>query len=222
MKKWLNLEETQTPDGSTLSLHQHDDTLVIRVNGRELMSTRHFASEEKLGEIACSPYKDKVGAKVLIGGLGLGFTLRAALANLHQSAQVIVAELMPEIVTWNKKPEYKLAAASLADPRTRVLMDDVGTVIGRSAKSFDAIMLDADNGTTAMSTQGNSALYESHGLYAIQAALKPGGIVVYWSAQEDPLFVKKMHKSGFKVEVQKVRSHHTSGGKHTLILGRNF
>ena len=220
MKKWELLEQTTTPDGSTMSLHTHDGTYVIRVDGRELMSTRHAASEERLAEVACAPFTTKKAPQVLIGGLGLGFTLRKALETLPATAKVVVAELVPAVVEWNKKPAYNLAASELADRRTRIVLGDVGTLIAKSSGEFDAIMLDADNGTTAMSSIGNRKLYEEVGLAQVMAALKPEGVVVYWSAQEEPMFKKRMAKAGFDVKVEKARLHSTSGGKHTLLIGR--
>ena len=201
MKTWTVLEQVTTPDGSELALVTDECDYVIRVNGRELMSTRHFFSEEQLAVVACAELKKKKGVRVIIGGLGLGFTLRAALASLGADAEVVVAELLPEIVSWNQNPSYKLASAALADPRTHVVIGDVAPLIARSRNTFDAIMLDADNETTAMNTAGNSSLYQAHGLARVHAALLPGGRVVYWSAGEDPLFAKRLGKSGFDVEL---------------------
>lgn len=220
MKKWTTLEDITTPDGSRMTLVSHDKDYVIRVNDRELMSTRHYASEEKLAQYACIPVAERANPRVLIGGLGLGFTLRAALKFLPAKAQVVVAELLPEVVAWNKNPAYPLAAASLADPRTTVEIGDVAKLIARSDAGFDAIMLDVDNGTTAMCTEGNRSLYLRNGLTNVRKALRPKGIVVYWSAQEDPLFAKQLDKAGFKVEIQQARAHTTGGSIHTLLIGR--
>lgn len=220
MKKWSLLEEVKTPDGSLMTLHTHDGTYVIRVNGRELMSTRHFASEEKLAEFACLPVSKRTSPRVLIGGLGLGFTLRAALRSLPQKSEVIVAELLPEVVAWNKNPAYGLAGESLADPRTIIQMGDVADIIARADSAFDAIMLDVDNGTTAMSTAGNKSLYQRQGLANIWKALRPAGLTVFWSAQEEPIFAKQMQKAGFKLDIRQVRAHATGGSIHTLLIGR--
>jgi spermidine synthase len=220
MKKWSLLEEAKTPDGSLMTLHTHDGAYVIRVNGRELMSTRHFASEEKLAEFACLPVSNRTSPRVLIGGLGLGFTLRAALKSLPPKSEVVVAELMPEVVAWNRNPDYGLAAECLADPRTKIEMGDVADIIARTDSGFDAIMLDVDNGTTAMSTDGNKNLYQRQGLANIWKALRPAGLVVFWSAQEEPLFAKQMQKAGYKVDIRQVRAHATGGSIHTLLLGR--
>jgi len=220
MKKWTLLEETTGPNGSKITLHSHDSDYAIRVNGRELMSSRHHYSEEQLAQVACSPFGGKMRAHVLIGGLGLGFTLRKALSLLGPDSRVTVAEILPEIVTWNQNPAYQLAGDSLADPRTQVEMGDVAEIIKKNSSAFDAIMLDADNETTAMNTSGNSSLYESHGLAQVYQALRPHGVAVYWSAGADPHFAKKMGRSGFKVETQRARISPTSNGAHFLYIGR--
>jgi spermidine synthase len=219
MKRATVLEQVKTPDGSTLALVEHDGEYSLRVNGRELMSTRHSFSEEQLGVVACQGRARLKDARVLIGGLGLGFTLRAALAHLGRSARVVVAELVPEVVTWNRNPAYPLAAVALADPRTQVMLGDVADILGQSPNSFDAIMLDADNQTTSMNTAGNSSLYQPAGLTKVWNKLEPGGTVVYWSAGEEPLLAKRLAATGFEVEVQCVRKHPTAGGHHWLLVG---
>jgi len=220
VKKWTLLEQITTPDGSRLSLAEHDGTYAIRVNGRELMSSRHSFSEEQLGVVACQPLRHAARARVLIGGLGLGFTLRAALSTLARDAQVVVAELLPEVVTWNRNPAYPLSSEALADPRTEVVIGDVARVIEQSEARFDALMLDADNQTTSMNTAGNTRLYQASGLAAVHRALKDGGTAVYWSAGEEPAFVDRFGKSGFEVEVQRVRRHPSSKASHFLLVGR--
>jgi spermidine synthase len=203
-----------------LTLHEHDGNYMIRVNGRELMSSRHHHSEDRLAEVACAKIREKGGARVLIGGLGLGFTLRAALRSLMPDAEVTVAELMPVVVAWNENPAYGLAAKELADKRTRVDICDVYDLIAKARGRFDAIMLDVDNGTTAMMTGGNQRLYHEEGLAMVAAALKKGGRVVYWSAQDEPIFAKRMGRSGFKVESMRVPVHPNGGGMHTLLVGQ--
>ena len=219
MKQATLLEQVKTPDGSTLALVERDGQYAIRVNGRELMSTRHSFSEEQLGVVACQPRATLDAACVLIGGLGLGFTLRAALANLARNARVLVAELLPEVVAWNRNPAYPLASVELADPRTEVLIGDVADIMVRCPDSFDAIMLDADNQTTSMNTAGNTSLYHPAGIARVWRKLVPGGTVVYWSAGEDPLLAKRLASGGFDVEVRRVRKHPTSGGHHVLLVG---
>ena len=221
MKRATVLEQVTTPDGSTMALVERDGEYVIRVNGRELMSTRHSFSEEQLGVVACQGRAQLEDACVLIGGLGLGFTLRAALAHLAPGARVLVAELIPEVVDWNRNAAYPLAAAALADPRTKVMLGDVADLLAQSQDStFNAIMLDADNQTTSMNTAGNTSLYQPAGIAKVWRKLKPGGTVVYWSAAEDPLLAKRLGAGRFAVEVHRVRRHPTgSGGHHWLIVG---
>ena len=218
MKRATVLEQVKTPDGSTMALVERDGEYVIRVNGRELMSTRHSFSEEQLGVVACRERAQLEGACVLIGGLGLGFTLRAALAHLGRDALVLVAELVPEVVDWNRNPAYPLASAELADPRTKVMIGDVADIMLRIQHGFDAIMLDADNQTTSMNTAGNTSLYHRAGIAKVWRKLKPGGTVVYWSAGEDPLLAKRLATGGFEVEVHRVRKHPTGGGGHHVLL----
>lgn len=220
MKKATVLEQVTTPDGSVQALVERDGQYMIWVNGRELMSTRHAFSEEQLGVLGCQPLLGRKNARVLIGGLGLGFTLRAALDNLGPDAQVVVAELMPQVVEWNRNPAYPLASAALANRRTEVVLGDVADVIAKSAARFDAILLDADNETTAMNTAGNSSLYRGAGLASIARALKPRGSVVYWSVGDDPALVKRLTQAGFAVESRKVRKHQAAktGGYHVLII----
>src|SRR5690606_25139209 len=177
MKRATVLEQVTTPDGSTMVLVERDGQYVIRVNGRELMSTRHSFSEEQLGVVACQKRAHLEDACVLIGGLGLGFTLRAALAILARDAQVVVAELVPEVVDWNRNSAYPLAVAELRDPRTKVTIGDVADIMVRSQCSFDAVMLDADNQTTSMNTAGNASLYQPAGIAKVWRKLKPGGTV---------------------------------------------
>ena len=220
MKRSILLEKAETPDGKRLELFEHDGRYVIRVDGVELMSTRRHASEERLAELVCAGFSKQKGIRVLVGGLGFGFTLRAALAQLAPDAKVVVSELMPQVVEWNRKPEYKLGADVLADPRVRVVEEDVAKIIDRERGTFDGIMLDVDNGPGGFTTDFNDRLYEEMGLYRIQGAQKPGGVVGFWSASADPLFVKRLTRAGYEVDVQRARAHSTSGGWHTLFMAK--
>jgi spermidine synthase len=208
------------PDGTVLTLYRHDGNYVIRVGGAELMSTRRFHSEEQLAELVCAPLRDRPGARVLIGGLGLGFTLRAALRTLGPDAEVVVAEIVGGVIEWNRNPEYPLAAGSLADPRVELRHDDVANVLRQGRGAYDAIMLDVDNGADALTTGGNAELYRSRGVKTAAAALRPRGCLAYWSADEDPEFAALLRRAGLSVESVRVRAHATSGGPHTLLLAR--
>jgi spermidine synthase len=220
MKKWTAVDQALTPDGKTISLHEHDGSYMIQVDGVPLMSTRQHASEERLAELACAHVRETRGARVLIGGLGFGFTLRAALATVGDEATVVVAEILGAVIAWNRNPGLPLAADALADPRVTVLQEDVGEVICEGRGSFDAIILDVDNGPAALSTDGNRRLYDSSGLRSARAALRPGGCLALWSVAPDPSFERRMTQAGFRVEVQRCRSHVSSGRWHTLFLGR--
>lgn len=220
MKKWTLLDQATTPEGKTLSLHEHDGRYTIRINGIDLMSTHQHASEEKLAELACAHIRTKPGARVLIGGLGFGFTLRAALASVPADASLVVAEIMGAVICWNANPAFHLAAAVLADPRVKTVQRDVADVMKEERAGFDSIILDVDNGPAALTTASNGSLYRRSGLLLAKSALRPGGCIGYWSAGADPAFAKLMSGVGFAVDVQRARAHATSGGWHTLFLGR--
>jgi spermidine synthase len=221
MKKWTSVDTALMPDGKTIFLYEHDGAYSVRVGGAELMSTRRHASEERLAELACAKAKDISGSLVLIGGLGFGFTLRAALSALRADATVIMAEILAAVVAWNRRPSLKLAADAIADQRVTVLQKDVADVIIESRGSFDCIILDVDNGPAALSTDGNHRLYDAEGLRIIRAALRPGGCMAIWSASPDPAFERLMARVGFAVDVQRCRPRAKSGGWHILFLGRS-
>lgn len=220
MKKLERLAETRTPDGTMLVLFRHDGEFLIRADGAELMSTRHHRSEDMLAELACASLRDSEHARVLIGGLGFGFTLRAALRILPATAQVVVAELVRAVIDWNQNAEYDLACASLRDARVELRHADVAQVLRDSAGTFDAIMLDVDNGPDPMTTSGNGALYGDAGIRMTTAALRPGGCLVYWSAQDDRKFERALRRASLVVEVARVWSHGTSGALHALFVAR--
>jgi spermidine synthase len=220
MKKWTAIDTALMPDGKTISLSEHDGTYSVRIDGADLMSTRRHASEEKLAELACAHAREIRGARILIGGLGFGFTLKAALGALAADATVVMVEILAAVVAWNRNPSFKLAADAMADPRVVVLEKDVGEVIRESRGSFDSIILDVDNGPVALSTDGNSRLYDFVGLQLALAALRPAGCLAVWSAAPAPAFAELMARAGFQVDVQRCRPHANSGGWHTLYLGR--
>lgn len=223
MKRWNTLAKVATPDGSALTLVEHDGEFVLRVNGRELMSTMRHASELRLGELGglAAHAMRKPRPRILIGGLGLGFTLRGALAKAPQDAEVVVAELMPEVLEWNRNAAWPLAHDVLADPRTTVVVGDVFGLVAKAEQRFDAILLDADNGTTAMMTEGNKRLYASSGLGVVKGALNPGGIAVYWSAAaKEPALEHTLKKLGFEVRVEVIRAYGHGGPRHSLTIAR--
>jgi spermidine synthase len=220
MKKWNMIDTALMPDGKTISLREHDGTYAIRVDGAELMSTRRNASEMKLAELACAQAREIRGARVLIGGLGFGFTLKAALAALAPDATVTVVELLAAVIAWNKNPVFALAADALSDPRVVLLQKDVGEMIREYPGTFDSILLDVDNGPAALSTEENQRLYDQAGVTRAFAALRPGGCLAVWSAAGDPVFEKIMRRAGFTLDVERCRAHTASGGWHTLFIGR--
>ncbi len=220
MKKWTTLERALTPDGKILSLEEHDGSYAIRVDGIPLMSTRQHASEERLAELACAHLREIPCARVLIGGLGFGFTLKAALRSVASDASIVVAELLRPVIDWNRDPELPLASAALKDPRVTVQPEDAFIMIRRARGAFDSIILDVDNGPAALSTDGNSRLYDSAGLRASRLALRPGGCIAFWSAAPDTAFERRLEQAGFRVQVERCRSHGSSGRWHTLFLGR--
>jgi len=201
MKPHHKLAETTTPNGGRLTLHEHDGHYCIRLDGQDLMHSFTAASEVMLGEIAADRYSGQAKATVLISGLGLGFTLKAVLAKAGPNVSVKVAELMPEVVAWNREFMRSLNGALLDEPRVEVLVENVVGVIARaSAATYDAILLDIDNGPTAMVEKGNGRLYDRIGIERIATALKPGGKTAVWSAREDPAFEKRLIKAGFVVQ----------------------
>ncbi len=218
MKPFERLGEARTPDGSVLTLYRHDGSYLICANGIELMSTRRHLSEDRLAEVACEPLRERAGARVLIGGLGLGFTLRAALGTLPADAEVVVAELVPEVIAWNTDPRYALSGEAIGDPRVRVVCDDVSNVLAANADGFDAIMLDTDNGPDGMLMSENARLYAARGVERTVAALRDGGRIVYWSVGDDPRFVRALRRAGLRVETLRVRAHDTVRSTHTLYV----
>jgi spermidine synthase len=219
VKKWTRVDKTLTADGKTISLHEHDGSYTIRVDGATLMSTRQHASEEKLAELACAHLKGKCRARVLIGGLGFGFTLKASLSALAPDATVVVAEILAAVVAWNRNPSFNLAVGETEDPRVTVLHQDVGEVIREARGDFDSIVLDVDNGPAALSTEGNNRLYDHAGLHSTITALRPEGCLAVWSVAPDPAFERLMTSAGFRVEVRSCRSRSNSGRWHTLFFG---
>ncbi|HEV3052530.1 MAG TPA: hypothetical protein VGX50_19620 [Longimicrobium sp.] len=220
MKRVERLGEAVAPDGSLLEFYRHDRDYAIRVDGQELMSTRRHGSEDMLADLACAPLREHAGARVLIGGLGLGFTLRAALRSLAPDARVVVAEIVDEVIRWNRNPEYGLAADALRDPRVDLRHDDVANVLAANPGGFDAIMLDVDNGAAALTTQGNGALYRAQGIRRAAAALRPGGRLAYWSAAEEPAFATALRRAGLSVEVVRARAHPGLRVWHSILIAR--
>ena len=218
MKPVERLGEARTPDGTVIALYRHDGAYLIRADGVELMSTRRHLSEDRLAEVACAPLKNVSQARVLIGGLGLGFTLRAALRELQADAEVVVAELVAEVIAWNANPAYELSAEAMRDVRVTVVHDNVVNVLRTNPGGFNAIMLDTDNGPEGMLMSENARLYAGRGIDITVAALRSGGSIVYWSVGDDPTFAGALERHGLRVSSLRVRAHDTSGPMHTLYV----
>ena len=221
MKPWELLGQTRAPDGAELALTLRSGEYVILANGKSLMSSRMHGSEEALATFVCARIRSRKAPRVLIGGLGMGFTLRAALDLLPPDGEVVVAELLPAVVEWNRGPLGPLAGHPLKDRRVRVELGDVAATLRSSAGAFDAILLDVDNGPAAFATSGNAGLYGDAGLASARTALRKGGVLAVWSAREDRKFEQRLRYAGFRVEVEGVRGRLKKGGpRHTIFLGR--
>lgn len=206
--------------GRMLRLYRGKDDYAIKLSGgHELMNTRQHGSEDALGRLPCQRVAERPGARVLIGGLGMGFTLAAALAELRADAEVIVAELIPAVVDWNRGELGERSGRPLDDPRTHVHVGDVAKLIRRSPGGFDAIALDVDNGPEGLTQDENDWLYGPDGLAAVWAALRPGGVAAWWSAGPDPAFEARLRKNGFCVASHRVHAHGQRGPRHLIWLG---
>lgn len=191
-----------------MSLYEHDGAYSISFQGQELMHSGASASELRLGELGVENFSKDAKPRVFIGGLGLGFTLKTTLAGLGTDARVEVAELLQQVVDWNREYLGELNGGSLDDPRVSVLIGDAVQHIRKvPANTYDAMILDVDNGPTGMVKPSNSSLYSQKGLYAVKTALKPGGRVVFWSAGEDQYFKARMGRVGFRVGVVPAKVH---------------
>lgn len=205
MKPQVQLAEARAPDGARLTLHAHDGHFVVRADGQALMHSALPESEERLGELAAEAAQPRQAARVLVGGLGLGFTLRRVLAGLGRDARVEVAELVPELVAWNRDFLRELHGACLDDPRVAVRLGDVGAALGR--EKWDVIALDVDNGPAALVRAGNAGLYDERGVARLAAALRPGGTLLVWSAGPDRAFERRLGAAGFmRVRVEAPRT----------------
>lgn len=208
------------PGGGELRLFRRDDDYVILLGGNELMNSRVSGSEEALAVMTCERLR-AAAPHLLIGGYGMGFTLRAALSVLGRKARVTVVELVPEIIEWACGPMATLTAGGLDDPRVELVAGDVAALIGAAARSYDAILLDVDNGPDGLTRAENDGLYSMPGLARAKAALKPGGILAIWSASPDAAFARRLKHAGFDVEEVTVRARSNGKGpRHTIWFAR--
>ncbi len=220
MPDWTLLGEAQIPGTDQfMYLYKGKDDFSIKLaRGQELMNTRKHGSEDALGELPCGRIKDVRNARVLIGGLGMGFTLAAALRTVGAQAEVTVAELIPEVVEWNRGPLGERSGRPLDDPRTRVHVGDVVRLLKQSKARFDVIALDIDNGPEGLTRSSNNWLYSLMGVATAQTALKPGGVLAYWSAAKDDDFHDLLKSCGLLVDQVQVYAHGKKGARHTLWL----
>jgi spermidine synthase len=207
MIPWLQIDSARVPGADVeLRLMRRGDEFSMKLGQNELMNSRLSASEEALATLACRRLQAVKAPHLLIGGLGMGFTLRAALAVLGSEARIMVAELVPAVIAWAKGPMAEVFGGSLGDPRARILTADVADVIQSHAAAFDAILLDVDNGPEGLIRKANDALYDLKGLKAIRRALRPGGVLAVWSSGPNPSFTKRLRDAGFDVSEVAVRA----------------
>jgi spermidine synthase len=220
MRPWELLGETRTPGGEDMRLTRQGGEYVIFAGGKPLMSSRMHGSEEALASLGCREARTLESPCVLIGGLGMGFTLRATLDLLPPDAVVVVAELVPVVVDWNRGPLAPLADHPLKDHRVTIEIGDVAATLRSSTRRFHAVLLDVDNGPAAFTASHNTGLYDDDGLAAVRGALTDGGVLAVWSAWEDRRFEQRLRHAGFAVRVERVRARLKKGGpRHTIFLG---
>ena len=217
MIPWALLDTAKVPGGDELRLKQRGAEFAIMLGNNELMNSRLSGSEEALATIACERIRNRAKPRMLIGGLGMGFTLRAALGALGPDARIVVAELVPAVVTWARGPMAEIFGDSLNDPRAIIREADVGEIIRSEASAFDAILLDVDNGPEGLTRKANDALYDLKGLGAARAALRPGGVLAVWSSKPNPKFTWRLRKAGLEVEEISARANGPRGGARHVI-----
>ncbi len=212
----IRLDAVKLDDGQELRLMQRGSEFSIMLGANELMNSRLSGSEEALAVLACKKLADRPDITMLIGGLGMGFTLRAALKALATDATVTVAELVPDVIAWAKGPMTGVFNGCLEDARTRIHQGDVGDLIRAAHTCYDAILLDVDNGPDGLTRKGNDALYSAAGLAAAHKALTPGGVFSVWSSAPDAAFTKRLKQAGFAVTEVPTRAGKGRGAKHMI------
>jgi spermidine synthase len=219
VKPWRTLADAPGFDGRRLTLQERDGTFVIRTGGQVLMSSERHHSEEAMASLALGEVTAPRPA-VLIGGLGMGYTLRAVLDLLPPLGEVVVAEISSDVVEWNRGPLAHLARSPLSDPRVKAEVGDVGRLVASSGSRFDAVLLDIDNGPSALTLRRNQERYEPKGLHALYASLKPGGTLVVWSAGPDARFLERLRKAKFEAQVHHGAARAGSRATHVLFTAR--
>ncbi|MBB4236310.1 spermidine synthase [Rhizobium esperanzae] len=218
MLPWIQLDSATIPgEGGELRLKQRGSEFSIMLGANELMNSRLSGSEEALATLSWERIKAHPKPKMLIGGLGMGFTLRAALAVLPEDAGITVAELVPAVVAWARGPMAEVFKGCLDDPRVGIHQGDVGEAIRAGKAAYDAILLDVDNGPDGLTRKSNDRLYDFAGLRAARDALRPGGVLAVWSSGPDPDFTRRLKDSGFSVDVVNTRANGKRGGARHVI-----
>lgn len=218
MTPWVHLDAANVPGGTTqLRLKQRGDEFSIMLGQTELMNSRLSGSEEALANLASQRIVAKDKPNVLIAGLGMGFTLRAALKCFSRDAEIIVAEIVSEIIAWARGPLAPVFQDSLKDPRVRIINADIGSLISAKRLAYDAILLDVDNGPEGLSRDGNNNLYEMSGLKEARSALRPAGVLAVWSSGPNREFTRRLGSAGFQVEEVKVRARQSGRGARHLV-----
>jgi spermidine synthase len=221
MIPWTLLDKANVPDsGDELRLMRRGAEFSIMLGQNELMNSRLGGSEAALATLACERMRAREDPKILIGGLGMGFTLRAALAGVGAGARVVVAELVPAVVAWARGPMAEVFGGSLADPRVGIREADVGQLIRSASSAWDAILLDVDNGPDGLSRTANDALYDATGLRASHTALRPGGVFAVWSSGPDAKFTQRLRKAGFEVDEVATRASGKRGARHVIWVAK--
>ncbi len=220
MLPWIQLDRATIPgDGDELRLKQRGSEFSIMLGSTELMNSRLSGSEEALATLSYERIAGRKNASMLIGGLGMGFTLRAALGVLPDDARVVVAELVPAVVDWARGPMAELHKGTLDDPRVEIHVGDVGALIRSKKAAYDAILLDVDNGPDGLTRPSNDSLYSHTGLRAAQAALRPNGVLSVWSSAPDAAFTRRLREVGFATDEVNVRANGKRGGaRHVLWM----
>ncbi|MBZ9755933.1 spermidine synthase [Mesorhizobium sp. ESP6-5] len=222
MIPWIQLDSAKTPDGQQeLRLKQRGSEFSIMLGTNELMNSRLSGSEDALAKLSCQRIAGHRRPRILIGGLGMGFTLRAALAELGDNAEIVVAELVPAVVAWARGPMAEIFAGSLDDPRVTIHETDVGQFVRSAPIAWDAILLDVDNGPEGIVHKGNDALYSVAGLAAARTALRPGGVLAVWSQGPDASFTRRLKQAGFAVEEVNTRANGKRGARHVIWIATN-
>ena len=218
MKPWETLATATTPDGNRFELQRHDGNYVIQTDGYDMMTSYSQGSEDAMMSLACpKPPKD---ACILIGGLGMGYTLAATLDLMPEGGSVVVSEIVPEVVEWNRGPLGPLAGHPLDDPRTELVVGDVADVIRESESRFDAVLLDVDNSVDSFTLARNSWLYTPEGLAAAHRSLRPLGALAIWSVGTETTFERTLSRAGFTASTHPVRGRDRRGGHYSVLVGR--